>query len=183
MSNNIDDEELKLLGLSSLCAQRVEFVIYGLAVHFPGSANAADRKRISKTSPEDFFRGDPADLKITLGQLSKAMGSALGIDPERLNQFVEDRNLIAHNFFRTFHAEIAGVSNRLDQHAFLRKFILDAVSLEHALISLVHEIRRVAAENPAQSHLHPTLEEIGKFEDYYGRILAAAQTAQEVGIA
>lgn len=181
MPNNIDDEELRLLGLANLCAQRVEFVIYGLAVHFPASA-ISDQKRISKTSPEDFFRGDPSELKITLGQLSKAMGGALGIDPVRLGKFVDDRNLLAHNFFRTFHASIDGVANRLDQHEFLRAFIRDAVSLEHALVNLVQEIRRLAAEKPAYAHLHPTVEEISKFEDYYSRIVAEAAVRESASV-
>lgn len=138
-----DDRLLKLLSLSLIAAQRVEFRLYGLAAHV--QPDAAE-KRFKDLTPERFLRGDVAELKATLGQLTRAYGDKFFISTEDLTSFVESRNLIAHNYYRTFILKIAGTENREDGIPFLESFLLEAQRWDTILAGLNNVMREAAAK-------------------------------------
>lgn len=137
----MEPDEYTLLGIAVIYAQRVEFVIYGLAAHFPNSADALIKKRLASTSPEDFLRGDVSKLTITLGQLGKGFAPALGLDPIQIDRYIADRNIVAHSFYRLFHMRISGALHMEDPKGWLRLFIANSVTLERDLRTLLHEIQ------------------------------------------
>jgi hypothetical protein len=128
MDGSTDDDEAKvremaLLGTALLLAQKFEFALYGIVAHLSHLREAQTEKRFRKLTPEAFLRGDPSDLKATLGQLAARFGKPLLLASNELDQLVADRNLIAHNYWRTFHADIKGTDRRQDAEMFLTRFI------------------------------------------------------------
>ncbi|MEY4520305.1 MAG: hypothetical protein RLZZ499_2905 [Cyanobacteriota bacterium] len=96
--NSVD--EYILLGAAIISAQKLEFALYGIVSHLSHLPEARKEKRFRELTPEEFLRGDMEDLKATLGQISTAFGDTLLMSNEELNQFIKDRNLIAHNYWR-----------------------------------------------------------------------------------
>lgn len=114
--------ELILLGEAILGAQKVEFGLYGIVSHLKDTS-AAQSKKFGTLTPEIFLRGDPEDLKKTLGQLVKEFGDKLFLTTADLNKFVDERNLIAHNYFRLAKADIKGGKRLENPENFLMEFI------------------------------------------------------------
>ena len=97
---------MALLGLALYGAQRVEFALYGIAAHASHTPAAQRERRFANLSGEKFLRGDPSELKATLGQLVTIFGDAFLIKTPDLIDFYERRNLIAHDFYRHFYMRI-----------------------------------------------------------------------------
>ncbi|MBY5742441.1 hypothetical protein HFO28_02320 [Rhizobium leguminosarum] len=104
-------------------AQKVEFALYGLGSHLPADHNAKTHRAFKNLTPEAFLRGDRSKLKATFGVLAQTFGKAFFIDTPELTKFYEDRNLIAHNYYREFCANISGAQGRGDPIDFLDDFI------------------------------------------------------------
>ena|ERR1043166_3794273 len=69
------------------------------------------------------------------------------INTSDLVKFYRDRNLIVHNFFRMFHANIKGVAAPKETPCdFLRAFIAEASYWENILQGLLYELMSAAAE-------------------------------------
>ncbi|MFC5344957.1 hypothetical protein ACETK8_03005 [Brevundimonas staleyi] len=130
---------MTLLGLALYSAQRVEFALYGIAAHASHTPAAQRDRRFSKLSGEKFLRGDPSELKATLGQLVTIFGDAFLIRTPELIDFYERRNLIAHDFYRHFHLRIGGAVHGEDPSGFLLKFIEDAKRWQAILMGLMFE--------------------------------------------
>lgn len=137
--------EMALLGTAVLLAQKFEFALYGIAAHLSHLPEAQQEKRFRELKPEAFLRGDPSDLKATLGQLVARFGKPLLLASNELDQFVADRNLIAHNYWRTFHANIDGVRRRQGAEQFLTRFISLADHLLKVVSGLLTSLRIEAA--------------------------------------
>ena len=121
---SIDIEELACLGAAVLAAQKLEFGIYGLAAHASHTAAAAKEKRFRTLTPEGFLRGDPTELKATLGQLVAVFGDEFLIGTAELNTYVDDRNLIYHNYWRLTRSSSRGSTHRLEHPVlFLKAFV------------------------------------------------------------
>ena len=91
--------ECVAIGGAVMASQRVEFLLYGLAAHVKDEIKDKNR-RFRGLTPETFLRGNLADLRGTLGQLVEAFGSKFLLTTGELEQFVQDRNLIVHNYWR-----------------------------------------------------------------------------------
>lgn len=118
------DDELTWLGASVLAAQRIEFGLYGIAAHAAHTTPAAKEKRFRALTPEDFLSGDPVKLKATLGQLVNVFGDQFLIRTAELDKYVDDRNLIYHNYWRLTRGNTRGGQTRLDSPiVFLREFV------------------------------------------------------------
>ncbi len=102
-------------------------------------------RRFRKLTPEKFLRGDPKNLKATLGQLVEQFGDAFLIKTPDLIDFYEQRNLLAHGFYRAFHLNIRGAPVRKAPKDFLRAFISDAVRWTSVLRGLLAELKIAAA--------------------------------------
>ena len=114
--------ELTLIGMAIIGAQRVEFLLYGLGshlVHLPDYRG----KRFREMDPEVFLRGDPNNLKEMLSRLVQAFGGKLLLNEGEIRQFVDDRNLIAHNCWRLTKANLKGGYRLNDPKEFLVGFI------------------------------------------------------------
>lgn len=115
-------EESTLLGASLLGAQKFEFALYGIISHLSHLPEAQKEKRFRNLTPEKFLRGDVDDLKATLGQLETAFADRLLISSDELKNFIKDRNLIAHNYWRLTKANIRDSEKLSDPEEFLREF-------------------------------------------------------------
>ena len=146
---SIDIEELACLGAAVLAAQKLEFGIYGLAAHASHTAAATKEKRFRTLTPEVFLRGDPAELKATLGQLVAVFGDEFLIGTAELNKYLDDRNLIYHNYWRLTHTNIRGSTHRLcNPVVFLKAFVESSkklTSVFNGFVALL--ISAVAAKN------------------------------------
>ena len=129
-------EECALLGTVMLGVQRVEFLLYGLASHLAYLPEFQDR-RYKNLDPDAFLRGDVGDQKATLGQLVSDFGDRLLITGDEIRQFVDDRNLIAHNYWRLVHANVKGAPHLEDPKGFLENFANQCDYWENVLRGLL----------------------------------------------
>ncbi|WP_203563811.1 hypothetical protein [Deefgea sp. CFH1-16] len=74
-------------------------------------------------TPEKFLRGNVEDLKATFGQLEAAFGDKLLISTSELKEFIRDRNLIAHNYWRLTKSNVKDCERLSDPEAFLTGFL------------------------------------------------------------
>ena len=126
-------------------AQKLEFALYGIAAHAAHTGAAKKKRRFRELDPERFLRGDPEDLKATLGEIVQTFGDAFLIKTAELEQWVRDRNLIVHDYFRTFVSPPRGVRRR-DGEAFLREFVDRAEKYRQVVQGLLHCLMEAAAE-------------------------------------
>ncbi|RXT52935.1 hypothetical protein B6S44_19540 [Bosea sp. Tri-44] len=144
-------EDYPLLGLALVVAQRVEFALYGLASHIAHSPEGQKERRFRDLTPEKFLRGDPSELKATLGQLVEAFGDALFIRTPDLVTFYQDRNFIAHDYYRAFGMSVGGHPQRQGGREFLLKFIERAAFWEDILGGAIDFFKERAAEKFGRS--------------------------------
>lgn len=130
-------EECGLLGGCLMAAQKMEFILYGIASHLSHIPEAKE-KRFRQLTPEKFLRGDPSELKATLGQMEKVFGEKLHISSSELNEFIRHRNLFAHNYYRLTKIQIAGTKNLENPEEFLRKFLEQCAYWENVLSGLLY---------------------------------------------
>ena len=134
--------ECALVGAAILGAQKVEFALYGIAAHL----NLQD-KRVNKLDPEKFLRGDIKNIKMTLGTLVKFVGDKLLLSTDELDQFVDERNLIAHNYWRLTKAKIRDGRKLDNPEEFLIQFAAKCDYWEKVLSGLIALMKQKAAEN------------------------------------
>ncbi|MBY2913071.1 hypothetical protein [Rhizobium leguminosarum] len=123
-SRSITGEEMTLIGAAIYIAQKVEFALYGIGSHLSPDHKAKAHRAFKDLTPEAFLRGDQEKLKATFGLLAREFGPAFFIDTPGLTKFYQDRNLIAHNYFRFFCANIQGAQTPDDPIKFLSDFII-----------------------------------------------------------
>jgi len=102
-------------------------------------------------SGEKFLRGDPSELKATLGQLVTIFGDTFLIRTPDLISFYERRNLIAHDFYRHFYLRIRDTVHGENPSAFLQTFIEDAQRWEAILKGLLFEFMEGIAKRDGRS--------------------------------
>ncbi len=147
---NSSDEYL-LLGTALLSAQRLEFALYGIVSHLSHLPEARKEKRFRELTPEKFLRGDVDDLKATFGQILTTFGDTLLIRNEDLNQFIDNRNLIVHNYWRLTQTSIRGTEKLNDPEGFLKKFISDSDKWTTIIKGLLYKLIEAAAEKEGRS--------------------------------
>ena len=133
-------DEATMLGLCLIQCQRIELVLYGIAAHVTHLPAVATDGRFRNLDPEAFLRGDPRKLKATLGALRDALGDAVLLDKEELDAFVDDRNLLVHNYWRVFHWDINGAPRRTDAREFLLDFAARSTAWTEILNGLLTEL-------------------------------------------
>lgn len=116
-------DECALLGASILSAQKLEFALYGIVSHLSHLPEAQKEKRFRDLTPEKFLRGNIEDLKATFGQLETAFGEKLLISTSELKEFISDRNLITHNYWRLTKSNIKDGERLSDPEVFLKGFL------------------------------------------------------------
>ena len=122
-------------------AQRVEFLLYGLAAHLAESSGHSNRM-FRDLDPDKFLRGDVENLKATLGRLVSEFGDNLLITTEDLWDFVEKRNLIVHNYWRLARAKIQNGPRLAEPERFLEEFSEQCSHWERVLRGLLALMRR-----------------------------------------
>ncbi|MEO0012938.1 MAG: hypothetical protein RLZZ535_1327 [Cyanobacteriota bacterium] len=147
--NSVD--EYILLGAAIISAQKLEFALYGIVSHLSHLPEARKEKRFRELTPEEFLRGDMEDLKATLGQISTAFGDTLLMSNEELNQFIKDRNLIAHNYWRLTKTSIRNADKLNDPEAFLKKFITNSDQWTAIVRGLLYKLMEAAAEKEGRT--------------------------------
>ncbi len=139
-------DECALLGAAILSAQKLEFALYGIVAHLSHLPEAQKEKRFRDLTPEKFLRGNVDDLKATLGQLETAFSEKLLISTSDLKDFVRDRNLIAHNYWRLTKSNINGGEKLTDPEAFLRRFLARCDQWASIVRGLLWVLMRATAE-------------------------------------
>jgi len=159
-------DEMMLLGGAMLAAQKLEFVLYGMASHLKEKNG-----KFKGLNPEEFLRGDGRKTRETLGAIVKEFGARLLIDGEDLNRLVSDRNLIAHNYWRLTKANIRGGRRLVAPEDFLFGFTVRCEKFIGLCQGWVAIAKKAAAEmegreddSPAQveTHIQAYLEHLAK---------------------
>jgi len=137
--------ECTLLGACLIGVQEVEFTLYGIASHLPHLPEAKER-RFRELTPEKFLRGDPDELKATFGQIEKVFGKKLSISSPQLTDFITNRNLIAHNYYRLTRKGIKDAKQLDDPESFLKSFLAQCEYWKKVLFGLLTLIQLAAAQ-------------------------------------
>lgn len=143
-------KECGLVGGCLLAVQKIEFTLYGIAAHLSHLPEAKE-KRFKQLTPEKFLRGDPQELKATLGQIEKVFGDKLHISSSELTEFIEHRNLIVHNYYRLTLKGIAGAEEQENPEEFLNEFLKQCSYWEAVLLGLLNLMIVATAEKESRS--------------------------------
>ena len=161
-------EECAMVGAAVMASQRVEFLLYGLIAHLNDQAKVQDR-RFSNLNPENFLRGDVRDLRATLGQLVSVYGDKLLLTTTELEQFVKDRNLIVHSYWRLTKSGIEGAERLENPEKFLVTFLHKCEHWEKVLHGLMVHMRiRIAMNLGNKENAQVTIED-QQYMEYYDR--------------
>lgn len=134
-----------LLGKSLFFAQKVEFVLHGIASHLGHLEEAKKDKLFSNITARDFLSNDPEKRKLrksTLGQIYKLFGDRLLINNIAFDLFVEERNFFAHEFFRA-------TSNNSTEEELIKRlnnFIELSILTEKAMQGLLSRLIEASAK-------------------------------------
>jgi hypothetical protein len=139
-------DECALLGAAILSAQKFEFALYGIVSHLSHLPEAQRDKRFRDLTPEKFLRGNIEDLKVTLGQLETNFGERLLISTNELKDFIRDRNLIVHNYWRLTKANVKNGEKLTDPEEFLREFLVRCDQWASIISGLLCIFIKTAAE-------------------------------------
>jgi hypothetical protein len=143
----MDAETLMLLGGAVCSAQKLEFGLYGIAAHCSHLPEARKDKRFANLNAKDFLSNEPekrALRKATLGQIAKLFANAFMLPLTELEELVERRNLIFHEFWREV-TNKRGTSNIADPKKFLVQFISDCEEWIAAIEGLISFLKEAAA--------------------------------------
>ena len=142
-------DEFQLLGLAVYLAQKIEFAFYGVASVASHLPEAQADKRLRGLTGEQFLRGDPEKLKVTLGQLVTLLGERLLLASSDMDRFVSDRNRVVHNYFRHYGGgrQTDGVSGT----AFLADFLQRGQEFLSIVEGLIVLLKIAAAEKTGRS--------------------------------
>ena len=149
---DIDEETFFLLGLALYAAQKYEFGLYGIASHMSHLPEAKKDKRFARLTPDIFLSPDPKDRekrKATLGQMCKLFGNRLFLSSDDLEEFVSNRNLIAHDFWREIRP-LRGRTGIPNPNEFLRNFIRSTEQQTSAMLGLLSHLMEAAAKRQDQ---------------------------------
>ena len=173
------DEEVRecaRVGAAILGAQRVEFLLYGIVSHL-AEVHPIGSKQFKLLDPEKFLRGDLDDLKATLGQLVREFGDKLLLTTADLENFVNDRNLIAHNYWRLTKANLRGTRRFQDPEGFLTEFAERCSYWESVLRVLLAVMKRETAMKLGEDA--NLSEDESKYISHYERNVATFLDEQE----
>ncbi|MCY3787887.1 MAG: hypothetical protein OXH63_03765 [Gemmatimonadetes bacterium] len=158
--------ECATIGEAVLAAQRIEFLLNGLIAHVKPELKRRD-KRLRQLTGETFLRGDPSALRATLGQLVEAYGIELLLSVDDLRNFVKNRNLIVHDYWRLSKDRIRGGRTLENPIAFLREFIGDCQRWEGILRGLLAHMRISAARAAGgEKQANLTIEDLDYMDQY-----------------
>ena len=164
--------ECASVGAAVLAAQRIEFLLYGLSAHVKPELKSGD-KRFRDLTPEGFLRGDPAELRATLGQLAKAFGPKFLLSSDDLEEFVRARNLIVHDYWRMSKARIRDGRRLESPLTFLLKFLHDCQHWEGILRGVLVTMKLSAATSADDGEpLALTQEALDYMDEYHRHVHA-----------
>jgi hypothetical protein len=147
----VSENTLLLLGVALFRAQRVEFLLYGIASHLSHLDVAKTDKIFSKITARDFLSDDPKTerlRKATLGHIYKLFGDKLLISGLPFDLLVKERNFFVHDFFRSLKT-----SNNDEEHIQRLKTFIDLVDItEKALKGLLSNLMEASAKKEDREH-------------------------------
>lgn len=161
-------DECALLGAAILSAQKLEFALYGIVSHLSHLPEAQKEKRFRDLTPEKFLRGNIEDLKATFGQLETAFGEKLLISTNELKDFIKDRNLIAHNYWRLTKSNVKDSEKLSNPEAFLRAFLARCDQWASIFRGLLYVFMKAAAEKEGRlAEINFTEQQLNDITAYY----------------
>ena len=132
------------MGKALLSAQKVEYALYGIASHLSHLDEAKKDKMFANLTAEDFLSDDPEKKKMrkaTLGRLYRVFGKRLFVSNIAFDTFLQERNFIVHEFFRSLIKE----RDIEVHHKRLNDFIDLAAITEKAIKGLLSQLTEAAA--------------------------------------
>jgi hypothetical protein len=164
-------DECALLGAAILSAQKFEFSLYGIVSHLSHLPEAQKEKRFRDLTPEKFLRGNTEDLKVTLGQLEKNFGERLFISTNELEEFIRDRNLIAHNYWRLTKSNIKEGEKLANPEVFLKEFLSRCDQWTSITKGLLYLLIEASAKNEERlSDVNFSEQQFNDIKSYYAHI-------------
>lgn len=163
--------ECARIGAAILSVQKFEFAIYGIVSHLCHLPEAQKDKRFRDLTPEKFLRGNTEDLRVTLGQLENAFGKKLLISTNELTDFIRDRNLIAHNYWRLTKTNIKEGEKLSDPEEFLMDFLVRCnqwTSIVNGLLCLL--IKVSATKEDRLQEINFNEQQVSDITAYYDHV-------------
>ena len=148
---SISQDTLLLLGTALFRAQKIEFILYGIASHLGHLDIAKNDKIFSKITAKDFLSDDPKKQRLriaTLGRVYKLFGETLMISNLPFDLLVNERNFFVRNFFR----EVTKSDDNFDYIQRLNIFIDLMDFTEKALKGLLSNLMEAAAKKEGRLH-------------------------------
>lgn len=167
----VSDDVFLLLGKGLFHAQRVEFILYGIASHMGHLDEAKKDKRFAKITAKDFLSDAPEKRKLrtaTLGSVYKLFGDKLLLSGLPFDLFVQERNFFAHEFFRAL-SRNPNMSEHLKR---LNDFIDLAGLTEKALRGLLSELMEASAKKEGREGEFQILQDDEDNRKYYKAFVA-----------
>lgn len=141
----VPEETFALMGKALYKAQRVEFILYGIASHLGHLKEAKKDKIFAKITANDFLSDDPEKSKMrtaTLGRLYRLFGKRLLLKSVAFDLFVSERNFIVHELFRSMSRN----QKMSDHNQRLIDFIELSETTEKAMKGLLSELTEASAK-------------------------------------
>lgn len=167
----ISEDTYTLLGKASVSAQRVEFILYGIASHLGHLEEAKKDNIFNKIKAKDFLSDDPEKRKLrtaTLGRIYKVFGEKLLISGLPFDHLIKERNFFAHECFR----ELCKVKNEGEIRKRLNEFLELADVIEKALKGLLSQLMEAFAKKEGRESEFRPLSDDEVNRSYYKAIVA-----------
>ncbi|WP_421875982.1 hypothetical protein [Marinoscillum sp.] len=138
----MENNELILIGASVLAAHRIEFLTQGLVAHFK---NLPEHKQFKNLNPRVFLDDTESNKKLrrqTLGQIFRILSeesSSLTLIDE-LDKYLQKRNLLIHDFWRTYYRNNNDYLISSEPVEFCKTFLEHSAKLEDFFKGLLYLI-------------------------------------------
>jgi hypothetical protein len=175
-------EDYLRLGVALSKAQNIEFAIYGILTHLKKTPEIVKDKRLRNLTPREFLSSDPINKPLrtmTLGQLNKALPEGFGLCSEYIQDYVDRRNLLVHEFMREINPKYAS-NGVIDPEVFLTKFIVDSDEFESILLGLLYVIMDQVADKQGVPERKPVGEDVDLAKAVFYEHILKQKTANKI---
>lgn len=153
----LSDKELigflyECCGILLIEAQKVEFIVHGLVAHFNKNILKTNKK-FEKLTPRIFLDDDEnsrKNRKQTLGNIINILlKNNTFFNESELNQYVQNRNIFVHSFWRDFLSgtKIESREEILNSIKFLMEFSKENIKWRSLFKGLLYLFAVICAEN------------------------------------
>ncbi|NOJ01724.1 hypothetical protein F0240_18120 [Vibrio kanaloae] len=114
--------ENALLGASLLAAQKVELALFNVVSRL-AKALPKERQQQLGLNLDTFLREKPSEQDSSLSFYEQTFGEQLPLKKSEINEFIDHRNLVIHNFWRVTGADVKGGEKLANPELYLKEFL------------------------------------------------------------